>query len=418
MDRLFMEYVPSLSYALLAIGIALSPFTMLRIVGSLAVSNVFLLLAVAAMIMDLLMARARIWSPMAMLWGAGMMLVGFLSNVFINYGVAEPQGIKYWLILFYNGFVLPILIASQRVTSARQINRLIKIWLFFNLIGAVIVVCQGSGLYLPWIQNYLTESAGRMAGLTSHPNAAGFFISLVVPMCFACALGEVRWHRTAVWMVCTMCLLYAIDLCGSRTALVASAVGCLGVTVLFFLYQQQSGGGRTLLITGGGLLVIALLAGGSQVTAIARLLKSSDSTALADAERDSWNQLMAADFLANPLLGNGYYLGYVHNSYLGVLVISGLVGMFAQLLREFSVLSRVLSLLRSLPLLRSEFPIAVGLLMIYPLWLLSLFKNIVIIERNGFIALGLLLLFSMHLKPTTSRAATDAVPVRSGLIKA
>jgi hypothetical protein len=403
--------LPSASYAALLVGIALAPFTAYRFRGSIIVSDAFLFAAGGLLLLDLVARRARLWAPMEFVCAAGLVVFGFLAAG-LEDGLLQHGPMVIFITLFYTCFLIPVIIASQHIVNPSQVKVLIYVWLISNVVHAGVIACQSQGIDLPsFIQSKLVMNAHREGGLTLHPNSAGYFASMPLPVCFACLLAADNWRTFVGWISCTVLLLFAIDQTGSRTALLSGLIGCGGVAAIFMFLRNKSRWMRGVIIMAIGAGVVLFLLGGESESALSRLLGNTETSEWANAERAELNAKLMADFWANPFFGNRYQLMGVHQVFIGTLGVAGLVGFLALILREFSFALRAIGVVQSLREVRSDFALAAGLPMIYVVQILAYLKNFVIVERVGFIGVGLMVLFYLHQSRRGVRLQRNSLPL-------
>lgn len=218
--------------------------------------------------------------------------------------------------------VLPVLIADAGRRDHRFVNRIAIAWLLGVCFSAFVAVSDISGLTS--INSFLMSSergAGRLAGLTSHPNQLGASVAIAAPL--AVRLATKSYFKG----VSALALLAAgAVVSGSRGGQVAFA---LALAATLFLLRRD----RRLV-----LLIVALIGLSGVAVALTGVEPLESSAALfrfnasaSGAEESNEGRLALAqqaliDFSERPLAGVGLAaISSAHNIYLQLLASGGIL---------------------------------------------------------------------------------------------
>lgn len=401
----------SLSYVFLLAAVAFLPFNSIRLKGSIMLGDVFVFASFFFLIYEALSRRTLLWFPWWLALSTGLIFLSFLLRA-AGQDAGNYDDFVYVLTLIFTSVAVPALIASQRITSPRQIELLFEVWLLASIAGAVAAILIDRGVSLPIPKDWHHYWGKRESGLTLHPNTLGLYCSLAVPACMALALRSHRISGFVLWAGGAAMLLYAIDLSGSRTGMLAAIAATAMVLFLFLVFRKRSEATRQYVWL--VVMIVAVLAafqyrdvGGD--SALDRLLRVSRTSALADTQREYIHRASQAAFWEHPFVGNGYrYVLKAHNHALEMLESGGVMGFAGHLIRELGMLAYALLAVK-LSLRRGHgLTMAIGLLAVYLCWHLSSIKQTALLERNAFVPLGLAILMCVHQQKRTANAPLSA----------
>ncbi|WP_203336315.1 O-antigen ligase family protein [Nocardioides limicola] len=178
---------------------------------------------------------------------------------------------------------------------------------------------------------------GRHVGLTRHPNYYGLAAMVAVALCIYLHHRTPREYRWVVWVAGGICL-YGGLVSGSR----ASTLGLIALVLMVVMIERSVlsawwvlSGGLTLALTLQWL--VDYLGPGS---AVARILPGDYGASLSDQHRNITLEIYWDQFLASPLLGNGFTNEQfeAHNAYLQIAVALGVVGLAGFLMIGWSLM--------------------------------------------------------------------------------
>lgn len=300
-----------------------APFNGVRVSRLVAVSDVFLVIAVVAMLPPMVLrGRAPVQpsSHAGVLVGVGVIaLGGTLGTLFAAQPVASLAGIAKF-VLAASGSILAVWLWAP---SAQEVRRFCSLWL------------GGAVLSSLWALTLSPAPLGRPFGLSNHPN----HLSLVCLLAAAIALGFILSGRPlarGLSMVSFPLLVVVLVLSGSRAALLGFFVMVPAVAVLSYRLQLAVRAGVV-----AAVFAVAVLAGVVNVPAqsgLGRLL-GDGSTPASDVSRIDHLSSSIDRFQRHPLTGEGFeFAQEAHNIYLQVLVAAGPLGLIGLVLVAGSVL--------------------------------------------------------------------------------
>ncbi len=414
--RLYWSRVArSPSYLLLLIAVGLLPFSSIRVRGSLAIGDLFLFAAMAALIFEANLRRVRLWLPWWLM----------VSTLFIVFGaglaaaVGDADGnedIVYFLTYLFCFLLIPFLIASQPHEEAWRIRYVFVVWLLANVVGSVIAILESRQIPLFFLTPWLHFWGNRVSGLTVHPNTLGLYCALAMPAALSMAMASRRTMAFLFWLAAAGSLLYTVDISGSRTALGASLASSVVVIAYYVYYQRDAAALQRLLRIFGVLLAVFIayyLRPGEHESAFERLFGESISVAPADNLRGYAFDESLRLFWRYPLFGDGYsHILTAHNHFLEVLESGGVFGFIGYLLREAGIYLYALVLVPLSVRRGFDFRIAVGLAAACFVWALSGIKNTALLERDAFVPLGLVVLSWLYLRAQKPMQASKPVASR------
>ncbi len=208
-----------------------------------------------------------------------------------------------------------------------------------NFLLAIIAICNNYGYQ---VLTFLGDSAprgGRQAGPTVHPTLFAHNLAVVLPLALYFILKSKPSVRVATLFVVGL-MLMAIDMSGSRSAVLAIMVAIVPMLVLL------SGATRApslklfswfvALWVPVWFVLFVLQIGVQNVddsSAFDRLVFAAGTAERSSSVRVDMIQISWQEFLEKPLLGVGYrHLWQAHSGYLSVLHTSGLIGGLAYFL--------------------------------------------------------------------------------------
>ncbi|WP_255167314.1 O-antigen ligase family protein [Natrononativus amylolyticus] len=236
--------------------------------------------------------------------GLGVQFLVTGDRTFLPYLALTPLAIAAFVV------VAPRLVARKPTAFAATLSLLA---LGLSVIGFALLVAHFRyGFQAPFLGDHVHEVANvRTASVYTNSNHFGFaaLLGALSALYLTLENGTRRWF----WACVTVCLAVAVVLSNTRSALVA---GAAGVVILF------GGLDRRL-----GIVAAVATVGGAVAVAIFSLFERAVLSALATllVRFDAWNSAWQA-IVADPVVGNGFATGIpVHNSYLGVLLHTGVV---------------------------------------------------------------------------------------------
>jgi hypothetical protein len=289
-----------------------APFNGVRVSSLVAVSDVFLVLAVVAMLPPMVVRGReplRSSSHEGVLVGIALIAVGgTLGTLFATQPVASLAGIAKF-VLAAAGSVLAVRLWAP---GTREVRWFCSLWLG----GAVV-----SSL---WALTLGPELVGRPLGLSTHPNHLGIVCLLATGI----ALGFILSGRPlarGLSMASFPLLVVVLVASGSRAALLGFFVMVPAVAVLSYRLQLAVRAGVVAAVFG-----LAVLAGAVDLPASSGLgrLFGDGSTPASDVSRIEGLSTSIDRFERHPLTGEGFeFAQEAHNIYLQVLAAAGPLGL-------------------------------------------------------------------------------------------
>lgn len=329
------ESAPLDRLALLLMSCSMLFMTMngVRAGGSLAASDVFLILAAAATIPSLFyrdLRRPFMLPAWLTLPAAALVFVGLISMIFLSDSLVSLAGL---LRLVAALLLVPFVVGAIGGTQ-RTVVWLVDLWIVSAVINAAVAIGD-YGLHLG-IGESITHvvSAGRSTGLTTHSNHLGVAMCITAPL----VIGRMVTAKTRLQQLFFFLALCATGLAvlstGSRGALVAYGVAAL-IAVPMLPHEVRMRAGRTLVVAG---LIGALLAGvafrGQALNSFKRIAGGDTevrtTVSESDRERDVARDAGIHQFTGSPIVGAGLvHARDAHLIYLQLAASSGLIGLFA-----------------------------------------------------------------------------------------
>lgn len=321
--------------ALLLMSMAMVTMTLngVRAGGSMAVSDAFLILALAASVpalFDRRLARPVMLPGWLLLPAGALIFVGLISMIFMDDSLVSLAGL---LRLVAALLLVPLTVGLIGGTQ-RAIVWLIDLWIVSAMINAAVAISDYALHTTIGEQVTHVISAGRSTGLTTHSNHLGVAMCLTTPL----VIGRIATAKTPVQRVFLFGALCATGLAvlstGSRGALVAFGLAALlGCWMLPAELRRQSV--KMLLLAG---VAGAILAGaafrGEATQSFERLLGSNQAVAMtvdeSDRERKDAREKGIEQFSGSPVFGAGLVNARdAHMIYLQLAASSGVIGLLA-----------------------------------------------------------------------------------------
>ncbi len=289
-------------------GVAFTaPFNGVRVSSILAVSDVLLVLALAASLPDVVRSPRRGVVPPLLAVALGIVVGAGLVGTFFAQDVAASLSTLAKIVLAAAGSVMALALWDPGAGRLRQFA-----WLWFAGATTSAVV----GLVTP------PPVVGRAIGLTNHPNHFGLVCLLAVGLGIGLAFSSSGWPRLAAWAASGL-LVVGVGVSGSRSALVGLAVTIVAAALLTSRV-------RLLVATGVAMVVaaMALVAGVVHLPDANALSRLGSGDAASDAGRRQ-NLRTALDTLdRHPFTGEGFeFAQAAHSIYLQALVVGGPVAL-------------------------------------------------------------------------------------------
>jgi hypothetical protein len=320
---------------LLTISMFAMTWNGVRVGGSLAVSDVFLILAAAAAV-PALFDRTLMRQFMLPVWITVPVLVisliGLISMVFLDDSLVSLAGL---LRLIAAMILVPSVIGAVG-GQQRALPWLVDMWILSAMANSAVAIAD-YGLHLG-IGEKITHviSAGRSTGLTTHSNHLGVAMCMTTPL----ILGRMVAAKTRVLQVAFFLALCVVGLSvlstGSRGALVGYVVAVLiGTAVLPREVRNKTW--KWVFVAGiAGVLMAGLAFRGEALNSVKRLTGGEGDTVIAaqvsdsDEERSGLRAESIAQFESNPIIGAGLVNARdAHLIYLQLAASTGLLGLTA-----------------------------------------------------------------------------------------
>jgi len=374
----------------LIVGILLTVFEMVRVRGSIMLSDVFLLLAAGFFVFVTRRREESYWLPW-WFWLASLMMVFPALVQYLPDGKGPHGNLAPAVTVWFNLLATPVLIANL-VNTPRALRMALVAWVGAALVAALVSLAGKFGVV--GIGALLPQSA-RLQGVTGHPNALGLVCSIPLATILGFALMTRRHTHRLIAFLCIAVLLYVANLTGSRKAMVAAALG-MSVVVGVWLSTSRSGRGwariTVVYFTGVTALLFLYLFVDVDETALGRLMPGSGTAQFANMRREVLAAMAWEDFWSSPLVGVGYTeFVRAHNLWLSMLRCAGVLGLLFLMVKDIGITSR---LVRGVAGGIRSFPVSlvfVGLAMVYAEWLLVCIKTVGAAGRYVPVGIGLAL---------------------------
>jgi O-antigen ligase len=320
---------------LLTVAMITMTWNGVRLGGSLALSDVFLLLATAAAtpaLFDRRLMRQFMLPAWITIPALVISLIGLTSMIFLDDSLVSLAG----LLRLIAAMVLVPAVMGAIGGEQRALPWLVDMWILSAMANSAVAIGD-YGLHLG-IGEKITHviSAGRSTGLTSHSNHLGVAMCITTPL----VLGRMVVAKTLVLRVAfflALCVLgLAVLSTGSRGALVAYVVGVLiGTALLPAQIRRQTF--KWVFVAGiAGVLMAGLAFRGEALNSVKRLTGGEGDRAVQVQVADSDNQRKSLraesleQFESNPITGAGLVNARdAHLIYLQLLASTGLAGVTA-----------------------------------------------------------------------------------------
>ncbi len=259
----------------------------------------------------------------------------WLSVVFFRYQKSPKiEGVtRYYLYLKIWGCIILLLFGSFEFSYVLSACVLIIVTLFIRgwdleyggAFSLVALSIAGYGVFFSLINFYefvinpqSSIWAGRLYGVTNHPNFVAGYSAIMLPFLIWLVQVHKGWMRYLV-VIASLILVLLIFMSGSRSSLVSMilGVGCYFSLVFGFSRMLLVGVPVLTVLTGGMLFV--LLGGEVESIGFGRLLSTENT-------REYVNYQLWSVFLDYPIWGNPTAVEVTSNSYLLVLARFGIVG--------------------------------------------------------------------------------------------
>lgn len=330
------EAAPLDRVALVFLSLSMLFMTMngVRAAGSMAVSDVFLILAFFAALPSLFyrdLRRPFMLPAWLTLPAGGLIFVGLISMIFFADSLVSLAG----LLRMVAALLLVPLTIGMIGGTQRSIVWLVDLWIVSAMINAAVAIGDYT-LHLG-IGEHVTHviSAGRSTGLTTHSNHLGVAMCLTTPL----VLGRMVAAKTRLQQVFFFGALGATGMAvvstGSRGALVAYAVAVLIGTASLPAEVRRTTA-KVVVVTGAiVLLLVATIFRTQALDSVQRLTGGGDAQVQAnvgesDRVRASVRDEGINQFVTHPFFGAGLvHARDAHLIYLQLAASSGLIGLGA-----------------------------------------------------------------------------------------
>jgi hypothetical protein len=323
----------SVALGMLSISMLFMTMNGVRAAGSLAVSDVFLLLATAAAIPAVFERRLErpFMLPAWILIPAGVIVtVGLVSMIFLGDSLVSLAG----LLRLVASMVLVPFVVGEIGGPQRALPWLVDLWIASAIVNSAVAIGD-FGLHLG-IGERVTHviSAGRSTGLTTHSNHLGVAMCITTPLVLA-RLATAKSNLQRLFFFGSLCAVgMAVLTTGSRGALVAFGLAVIfGASMLPPELRRQTW--RWVLIAGVAGVVVAGLAFRGQALDSLKRISGGDATVRAqvadsDKERAGARAAGLHQVTISPILGTGLvHARDAHMIYLQLAASSGLIGLGA-----------------------------------------------------------------------------------------
>lgn len=299
-----------------------APFNGVRLSSVVALSDVFLLLAVAGMLPSIALGRRTSLGAAdnGVIVGLALIAAGGLigAAVAVHPIASLTETAKF--VVAAGGSVVAMRMWGP---NSWTIRRFCSLW----LLGAVISAA--------WALTFSAKVVGRPLGLSTHPNHLAIVCLLATAMALGFALGGSPLARR-LSLCAFVPLVLALVASGSRAALLGFFVMVPTVAVLAYRVQLAV---RAVAVA--AVLGVAVMAGVVHVpadTGLGRLFGGASSLG-SDASRVEHLGRSIARFERHPLTGEGFeFAQEAHNIYVQILVAAGPVGLIGLVLAVGTIL--------------------------------------------------------------------------------
>jgi O-antigen ligase len=380
---------------------------------SVAAPDLFLVAALAALAYCWVQDKVEIPLPTWLIGAAAILIAAQLLNQFFfvtnppqdqppSFTPPGPPLITLFRVEL-GMLVLPLVVGAVASTWQRA-NLLANLWLFSATVSAAIgAVDAATGAGIGVSITGLGEEAGRVNGLTIHPNALALTSAMALPIALLRAAQSRGLTRGAA-IAAVGILLIGVVASGSRDGVVGILLGVGGTGLLIARL-------RTRILAAGiaAILVFALIAvfapsGNSLFSGFDRL-EGGGSASGASTQR--FDQMRESIHIAwgHPFTGIGFQvISDAHDLWIQVWESAGLVGILALLLFVIGVFHLAWRLYKDPHLPRGS-PEFVGALTVsFSIWLAEGFLQNPIADRYIYMPVGILIGLGLAAKARTSEA--------------
>ena len=293
-----------------------------RVLGSIAISDMFLTAGLAGLVRGMATRRrARRESPGRFWIGYFLVIGGGSLGALV--GLHPLAGVPH--LLLFGLVAAPVLALQQWAPDLETLRRYTWFWVGGAVVSGVFGILAAG------------DAAGRTAGLTTHPNHFAMMSALGAGLALGLALletGSGRWLATSSFTVLSLAVLRS----GSRAGLIALVV--TAAVLLTWTRGSQSASRRRdgLAISFIVLAVLAVASAAAEIiklgrhNAIERVLGDA-TTAASDLERHRLIGSGIRRIADHPLAGSGFGGALeVHNIYLALWAGAGVLGLLGFLL--------------------------------------------------------------------------------------
>lgn len=322
-----------LALGFLSISMLAMTMNGVRAMGSLAVSDVFLLLAAAAATPALFDRRLQrqfmlpVWITVPALV---ISLIGLISMVFLADSLVSLAG----LLRLIAAMTLVPAVLGAVAGEQRALPWIVDMWILSAMINSAVAIGD-FGLHLG-IGEKITHviSAGRSTGLTTHSNHLGVAMCITTPLVLGrMVVAKTRVLRGAFFLA--LCVLgLSVLSTGSRGALVAYVLAVLIGTAMLPSHMRRQTFKWVFVAGFAAILVAGVAFRGEALKSVQRITGGDTEVrtqvADSDRERKGAREEGIKQFESNPALGAGLVNARdAHLIYLQLAASSGLAGLCA-----------------------------------------------------------------------------------------
>lgn len=334
LDRAEAAPLDRLALVFLSLSMLFMTMNGVRAAGSMAVSDVFLILAFFSAVPSLFyrdLRRPFLLPAWLMLPAGALILVGLISMIFFADSLVSLAGLLRMVAAL---LLVPLTIGMVGGTQ-KSIVWLVDLWIVSAMINAAVAIGDYT-LHLG-IGEHITHviSAGRSTGLTTHSNHLGVAMCLTTPL----ILGRMVAAKTLLQRMFFFAALGATGMAvistGSRGALVAFAVAVLlGTAALPAEVRRTTA--KVVMVSGAVLLLlVATVFRAKALESVQRVTGGGNAQVQANVgESDRVRASVRAEginqFVTHPFFGAGLvHARDAHLIYLQLAASSGLIGLSA-----------------------------------------------------------------------------------------
>lgn len=402
--------VNTLAVLLMSLAMVLAPCSMLRIHPAISYSDVFLIVGAFAVAITFIGQPRHFPVPSAVFVAALTLLIsGLIGHARFD----DPNNLIELLKFLSACIAVPLITAWALGFSRRAINIAIACWVLGATASAGLAVINKWGYYPFDLYDERIRWTGRYAGLTLYPNILGLYSAFAATVLAAAARRRQTVFIRLVIISLIILHLYAIQLTGSRAAILGLMIGLFSV---FFLWQSDQNKLRaTIRAILWAILIVALWTGaeclwGDCSSSVIRRLLGDGSTARSDAIRTSLQTAAWHDFWSNPIFGNGFSkIRDAHNLQLQILVAGGMLAFCGWLiyLSYFGLITFKAWRISYRSNKNASFAI-IAASSCFLCWLANGLFQPFILERNPYLVIGLLLAHQFYVRGTFAQKAAGS----------